>query len=531
MVDSINTNRISGLASGMDTESMVNDLMRAERMPLDKLEQDKTWMTWQRDAYRDVNKLFYDLDQQVLDMKLQKTYSSKSTSTTQSGAVTASATAASTNGTYNIQVDQLATSAVNFSQSAISGGDEPINLDGKLNEQVFANGSIDTGADTELSFDFFTYDKNGNRQDHQVKFTGDDSMNDIFKKISTASDGAVRAFYDNEADKVILERTETGNFNQSDEFLGAEIGFNGQTNSSFLTDILQIKNGKQVTLEDGTTEWQRAETGGSNARFIYNNGYEVETTKNSYTLDGVTFNFTDTTDGPAKVTVNNDVDAALEKIVGFVDKYNELLEKVNESVSEPRYRDYKPLTDAQKEEMSDKQIEQWEERAKSGLLRGDNMLSSGLVSMRQSWYGQIDNESSFSHLSNIGIETSPNYMDGGKLIVDEEDLRTALREDPQSVYKLFSNDVEGSGRGIINRLEDSMAGTMDRIQERAGKGTQTLEQYTLGKQLKDIDTRIDRFQDKLVQTENRYWRQFTEMEKAIQRMNQQSMYLMNQFGG
>ncbi|MGY0692117.1 flagellar hook-associated protein 2 [Virgibacillus sp. FSP13] len=527
MVDGINTNRITGLASGMDTEKMVKDLMEAERMPLNKMEQEKTWMTWQRDAYRDVNKMFFDLDSKILDMKLQKTYNSKSTSSTQSGAVTATATAGSSNGVYNIEVEQLATAAVNYSQSTISG-DTKIDPNKPLTEQDFKNGNIEESG----KFTFYTYDKDGNQQTHDIDFKVDDSLNDVLDKISTESGGAVNAFYDSEADKVILERTETGDFNQkegSENYFGAEIVIDDQSGSNFLTDILNIHHTK---IDNGSPTDKKFETGGQNAKFTYNNGYEVNTNKNSYTLDGVTFNFTDTTNGsPAKITVNNDVDAAVEKIVKFVDKYNELIEKVNDGLQEKRYRDYKPLTDDQREAMSDKEIELWEEKAKSGLLSRDTMLQSGVFNLRQNWYAQVDNTSSFSHLSEIGIETSSNYLDGGKLIVSEDKLRKALQDDPESVHKLFSNDVEGDGRGLINRLEDSIEQTMGKIEERAGKGAQTLEQYTMGKRLKDLNSRIDSFEDRLVKIEDRYWRQFTQMEKAIQRMNQQSMYLSQQFGG
>ncbi|MBM7570235.1 flagellar hook-associated protein 2 [Aquibacillus albus] len=530
MAYSVNTsNRISGLASGIDTESMVKELMTAERMPLNKMQQDKTWMTWQRDAYREMNKLFFDLDSKILDMKLQKTYNSKSTTSTQSNAVTATATASSSNGTYDINVTQLASKAVNFSQTAISADSEnKVDLNGALKDQNFANGDITDG---DHSFEFSTFDKNGNETVHTVNFTGDNTLNEVFDMISTESDGKVRAFYDDEMDKVIIERTETGNFNQSDTYLGAEIGFNGQTNSAFLTETLQIKNGEQVEQDDGTFEWEKVETGGTNAKFTYNDGYDVETFNNSYTLDGVTFQFKDTTDGNATISVNNDVDASVEKIVDFVDQYNKLIEEVNGKLREERFRDYKPLTDEQKDEMSENEIELWEEKAKSGLLRSDNILSSGMFDMRQNWYGQVDNSSEFSHLAEIGIETSSNYLDSGKLIVNEDELRQALREDPESVYKLFSNDEEGASRGIVNRLEDSLEATIGRIEERAGKSTHTLEQYTLGKRLRNLDSRIDSFEDRLVQIEDRYWRQFTQMEKAIQQMNQQSNYLMQQFSG
>ncbi len=179
--------------------------------------------------------------------------------------------------------------------------------------------------------------------------------------------------------------------------------------------------------------------------------------------------------------------------------------------------------------MSDREIELWEERAKSGLLKGDSILSNGLSSMRMAFYSNVDTDGPFKHLAEIGIKTTANYMDGGKLEINEAKLKEALAQDSEAVYKLFSNDVEGSSRGIINRLEDAIDNTMKRIETKAGRGTQTLQQYSLGRQLKDLNDQIDRFQDKLVTVEDRYWRQFTAMEVAIQKMNSQMSYLMQQF--
>ncbi|RYG71674.1 flagellar hook-associated protein 2 [Lentibacillus lipolyticus] len=518
MVDGINTNRITGLASGIDTEKMVEDLMKAERMPLNKMKEDQTWMTWKRDAYRDINKSFSELDNKILDMKLEKTFNAKATTSTQSDAVTATATAGSSSGVYNIEVKSLASAAMNYSESAIASDGEKIDINAALSEQNFA-GKDPFKNGNEQSFKFYTYNKNNDKETHEVIFNGQDSLKDVLNRISEVSNGAVKAFYDQKADKVILERTESGNFNQSDKFSGAEIGFDEDVDKyNFLTDTLNIR--------------KKNESGGTNAEFTYNNGYDVESTSNSYTLDGVTFQFTDTTNGSsATVSVTNDIDAAVEKITGFVDKYNELIDKINGKLQEERYRDYQPLTDKQKDEMSENEIKLWEEKAKSGLLRGDNTLSSAVFDMRRNWYAQVDNASEFSHLSEIGIKTTSNYLDGGKLTISEDKLREALRENPDSVHKFFSNDVQGDGRGIINRLEDSINRTMNNIEERAGKGGQTLEQYTLGKELKNINSRINTFEDRLVRVEDRYWRQFTQMEKAIQQMNSQSNFLMQQFGG
>ena len=113
-------------------------------------------------------------------------------------------------------------------------------------------------------------------------------------------------------------------------------------------------------------------------------------------------------------------------------------------------------------------------------------------------------------------------------------MKEAINNNPEAVEALFRSGGDSSlesEKGIIHRLYESVNGTMDKLKERAGNSFSTNEQFTLGKNLKSVDNQIDRFEDRLKQIEDRYWRQFTAMEKAIQQSNSQSMYMMQQFSG
>jgi len=495
--------RIGGLATGMDIDSLVDQLMEAERMPLNKMQQDKQMVEWKRDGFRDVNKALLELDNMMTDMKLSKTYKTKQVTSTQSG-VNATAGSKATDGSYEIEVKSLAKSAINMSQEKMGISDP--------NEEL--------GADVAGDYTFYTFDDKGEKQEYTFTIDADDSLNDVLDKI-TKDDNNVRAFYDKQADKVVFETTRTGNYNTTDEFGGAEIGWDtGSGQGSFFTDVLKLDVAN--------------EKGGSDAEFVYNDTLELTSKNNNYEINGLNLNFTDVTDGAAKLVVTNDTDEAFDKIMAFIDKYNEVIDTLNGTQQEERHRDFKPLTEEQKKEMSEKEIEQWEEKAKSGILKGESIISNSMFSMRNSWYSKVDTGGKFNSLTEIGLETSKNYLDGGKIVLSngsEDKLKAALQEDPESVYKLFSNSEEGSSRGIINRLDDSLKATRKQIDERAGRsGTTTLENYTLGKNLKDINNRISAFEKKLVQVETRYWNQITAMEKAIQQMNSQSEQLMSQFG-
>ncbi|MFB9973254.1 flagellar hook-associated protein 2 [Allobacillus sp. SKP2-8] len=496
-----NTMRVSGLASGMDTDQIIKDLMAAERIPMTKMQQDQEWLTWQRDAYRETNSKLSEFKNLFRDLKFSKAYQSKQVTTSALG-VTASATSAAQEGKHSISVSQLASKAMRVSETGISGDGERMNP----NESLSAHFDGFTGG----TYGFKTYDENGQANQHEVTINDTDSLKDVFKKISEASDGAVRAYYDTNSDKVFMERASSGNFNPG----GEEITFDDPANS-FFTNVLNL-TGKEI--------------GGKDAEFTYN-GVSLKSKENSYTLDGVTYQFNQTVDN-AVINVQNDTQNTFDKITEFVDKYNELIEFTTDKTGEKRHRDFPPLTEEQKEEMTENEIELWEEKAKSGLLRSDNIIQSGMRGMRTAFYSDVQNdEGAFNRLADIGITTSKNYRDNGKLVIDEDTLRGAIENNAEDVRRLFSNPADDDSRGLLNRVEDSLDGMISRITDKAGNDNRTEQTYTMGRELLGIEERITDFERRLKQVESRYYKQFTQMETAIQRMNQQSAQLMSQLGG
>ncbi|GIN70784.1 hypothetical protein J14TS2_12590 [Bacillus sp. J14TS2] len=345
-----------------------------------------------------------------------------------------------------------------------------------------------------------------------IFMTGTDTLNSVIRKVNESSAG-VTMFYDSVTDRVTLTRKETGKFGE--DGIG-DISVTG----TFMEDILNFKDAE---LQDG-----------QNAKFMIN-GLETERSSNTFDMNGVTITlkqpFGEGEQQPTTISVGNDSEQVLENIKEFVNQYNELIKEIGDKLNEERYRDYKPLTEDERDELSEKQQEKWEEMARSGLLKGDMVLSGVLSSMRMDMYSTVETNGIFKQLASIGIKTTSNYLEGGKLEIDEAKLKEALEEDPDSVENLFRGNDSEAGKGIVHRLYDTVDASMKKVQEKAGRATSTNQQFTLGRELINVDKSIDRFEERLKMTENRYWRQFTAMEKAIQQANQQSAYLMQQFGG
>lgn len=505
----INPIRFGGLASGLDTDQIVKDLMKAESMPLNKLKQKKQLEEWKRSDYRDMNSLLLDLRTTVLDMKLQGTYLKSKVTSSNEQVVSATAKSGSINATTQINVSQLAEVSYTTSSAPISASSaSKINPDSILNTQIskFQNGTF------ENNFKLKVFQPDGTFKEQQ--FTIDpatESLNDVLKKINSSTLG-VTAYYDATTDKVSLSTNHTG-----DNTSGNEIEI---VSGTFMTNTLKLG----------------AANTGKNAKFKLN-GLDTERTSNQFTINGIEYSLK--TSGSATVTANADVDAVFESIKNFVDKYNDVIGKVNAKITEKKYRDYQPLLDEEREQLSDTQEEQWEEKAKSGLLKQDSLLSNALTGMRRALSSPVSGviDPKFDTLSEIGITTG-SYEENGKLYIDETKLRNAISQNGNKVMELFTNTTTATDStqkfkesGIAQRLYDHIDNSMDKITEKAGSILSLTDNSLLGKSIQRIDDDIYKWESRLMDIEDRYWRKFTAMEKAMNQANSQSAWLAQQLGG
>lgn len=373
-----------------------------------------------------------------------------------------------------------------------------------------------TSQQNYFSFGLTTHTSKG-KIDEKFLIQGSESLNSVMSKVNNSKLG-VTMFYDSYSDKVTMTRKETGVYNNSEN--GKEIEF---AEGDFLTQVLGFHN----ITPDTPGNYVKAE----NATFIIN-GLETSRQSNTFSMNGVTFTLKKTTDTPVTINVNNDNDALFENIKNFVDKYNELVEKIEKKLSEPKYKDYLPLTDDEKEELSETQQEKWENMAKSGILRNDSILSGLITQMRTAIYSAVnqdDLDSAMKSLSAIGITTTADFTTA-KLEINESKLKAAIEKDPNSIELLFNGTGATDGqKGVIQRLYDKVNATMDQLKERAGNSYSVNNQFTIGRQLDDLDDRIERFEDRLADLETRYYSQFTAMEQAIQKANSQAAYLAQFF--
>ncbi|MCY8208342.1 flagellar hook-associated protein 2 [Bacillus subtilis] len=489
--------RITGLASGMDIDDIVSKLMQTERAPLDKLKQKKQTLEWQRDSYREANTKIKELQDYMSKNTLTypSTYQSKTVTSSNESVLTATGSASAPNSSSTVEVASLATAAT-YKANNYTGYTQG---DYNLAFNVVAPG--ETTAKTV-----------------NISVTSADTIDNVISKLNS-SDLGVSAF----KDKIWngTEYVETIAFSSKATGAGGSI----QAADSATADFMSGQLGFSLDADNKLTAYKE----GTNAKVTIN-GFEMEKLTNNFTVNGVTYSIKNTTaaTGPVTTSVSTDVDGIYNQIKEFVDKYNEMVDSLNEKLKEEKYRDYTPLTSEQKEAMSDKEVELWEEKAKSGLLRNDSSISTGTNQMRTDFYTQVNADGKTYQLTEFGITTSSAYQMRGHLEINEDKLKAKIQEDPQSVAALFTSGTNSSAysdKGIMKRISDTLKSTVKSIEAKAGNSTMGTNDYSIGKNLNTISTDITKMQDRLTTIENRYYSKFSAMDSAIQKMNEQASYL------
>ncbi|KAB7666044.1 flagellar hook-associated protein 2 [Bacillus sp. B1-b2] len=501
--------RIGGLASGMDIDSLVSEMMAAERLPLDKLSQKKTYTEWQRDDYREMNTMLLDLDTNIFNgVGKQANYIKKTVAISDPDAISVKNVNSTIDFTGSVKVKNLATASTmhSYTKSRVTDSSKTLENYGITKEQTITISAIT---------------KEGVLEEKPFKINKDDTLDSVISRINKES--GVTAFFDAKEQKISFIAKNTGNIGSGDSSPEIILTDNGDPSEKFFNNILGINTNNEIAAG------KQAGTVGTNAEVEYN-GLTITRPSNTFTINGVEITAKKVTTDAVTFSSTPDVDAVLDTITQFVNKYNEAVEKIRTKTTEAKYRDYQPLTDAQKEGMEETEIEKWEKLAKSGTLKGDSILTSTLTRMRSSLSSPVSETSGFSQLSEIGITTTSNYLDGGKLTINEDKLREAIAKDPNGIYELFQKDgATSSEKGIARRLRENLKTSMADITDKAGKSSSVNNTFALGKLLNNYDKQIDRFEDKLVTIEDRYWARFTAMESAISKANNQSSYLMNMF--
>lgn len=560
--------RIGGLASGFDTENTVAKLMEAEKVKYNKFYQTRQSNIWKREVYNSFNKdvanfinssskdlgITRSTFGQIYDSAKNNMTWVKKATPTDSTVATATAGSGTTAGSYSLEVTDLASGVKVSSAANLSIADPNADSFWDATGKITKNGKIEI----EVK------DANGvARKTSPIEYKSGDSLSDFFNKIRSATykdtegkDVSVNLNVYAESGKLFISSKNTG-ANSYVKINDTEVG--GVASTEGLIKHMNIVDVNNQKITDGIA--------GKNAS-VKIDGSTFEYSSNQFVFNNMTVILSKK--GTTDINVSVNVDDAYKKIKEFVDNYNKIIDGVNKKTTEKVYRDYKPLLEDQRKSMNEDDIKLWEEKSKSGLLKNDELLN-GMVSGVRSWiYEKVQGASgTYSAAYDIGIETTSNYKEPGKLQVNEKKLREALANDPESVMDVLFKNASGISKdeknmttaevtdkrrqsGLINRIYDEMIVGMKKIVTKAGAGedpsllrsvqsTILLEFTTKGaygkgnesfldKDITGLDKLMDLELNRLKSREDSYWSRFTAMEKAISNMNSQSSWIGSQMG-
>ncbi|CCF15993.1 flagellar hook-associated 2 C-terminus family protein [Brevibacillus laterosporus GI-9] len=534
--------RISGLASGLDTETMIQKLMKAERSPMEKLLRKRQKEEWTRDSYREQNALLLELNNKISKLRLTSDFTKQKVSSSDDAKVTASITKKNSTTQYDVSNVQLAKPGTGVSVKF------------KVSDDI-----KDSNTEINSSFDF-TLKGNDGSDEVTISVGEKDTIESVLNKInSESSKTGVKAFYSNTDKSIVFTSQVPPTTESTTQESAIKITTSGGGNKLNITEG-EIKQNFTKVDSTGTPESNYTKTGFTGAQDFKGivkqagkatvNGVEFALdSKNTLDFDGMSFTFKDNIgvgDKKVVITTAKDTEPVMTAIKEFVDTYNKVVDQFNKKMTEKVYRDFYPLIDEEKEAMKEKQIDKWEEKAKSGLLKSDSILSDVLTQMRSSFNTPVEGvEPPKNTLASIGIGPKKSdglgskfdYMENGKIYLDEEKLKDALSNDQERVIALFTN---GSGitsgsdsfksQGLAQRIYSQTNAAMKKIGEKAGRTGTTSDNSLISKDIRDINTRINAWEKKLKDKETSLWKKYSAMEQAINKLNAQGSNLLSKFG-
>lgn len=521
--------RITGMGSGLDIDGIVQKLMKAENMKVDKVKQSRQTVQWKQDLFRetlgDLNTFKNNyFNNSKLDTNMLRDYNYSSFDVTNTDAtvatatpgVTAKASLGAITGSYKVQVTQLAAGATITGDALANGTTKATTLS--------SLGMPAVPASMVINLTYGTTTK-------PITISSTDTIDNVIQNINTATSGAVIANFSELTKQFTIQTAEIGSANTL--ALDIPINFLGVTGVAPQSLTVTGKDAMlKITPPGGTLP------------------VDVTRSSNNFTIDSI--NYTLSKVSTTDLNVNSNTQKSFDKIKTFIDKYNELISKINFKLEEKTQRTYTPLTDDQKKTMKAEEITAWESKAKEGLLKNDNQLSNMVSSMRSAFYEGVNGAG--ITLGEIGLSTSSDVTQRGVIIIDENKLKAALQNKGDKVTNLFmkessipynpdGNNVarhldEGVFQKVNDILQDYTRTTRDSngkkglLLEKAGiKGDFTEYNNLLSKQLTDQDIIISNLVKKLSVKEDNYYLKFSRLDTAMQKMNSQSSWLSQQMGG
>ena len=499
--------RMSGMICGLDTESIVTALTSDYQTKVDKYKKSQTKLSWKQDAWKEVNTEVNDFYNSLDKYRYSSAWNLQKATVSDATKATVSANGKAFNGTQTLEITQLATSA------ALTSGKLSYTDSDKKAQTVTSSTKISNIAGKTGDLTIKVGDK-----DTTFTVDSDTTVNDLVNALKTAG---LNASFDETQQRFYISSKSSGK-DQSFSLSGSD-------------DIL-----KALKLDSST----RANATAGQDAVIKLDGVEYTNSTNNFSINGLNIQAQATTSSAITVTSQTDTQGIYDKVKEFISSYNDLINDLTDRYNAASSGSYEPLTDDEKSQMSDTEVEKWEKKIKTGLLRRDDTLDSIMNTLTNGMMGSYYDDSDATmdingkqtlrdgvtsakkySLATFGIMTKgilqsatnrqyEYHIDG-----DEDDdsvssntdkLMTAITEDPDKVIDLVKNVANNLSRN----LKKQMTATSLRSVFKVYNDKEMASEYSSYTEL--INTWTTRLND----MQDSYYKKFSKMESTLSKLQQ-----------
>lgn len=512
------TIRMTGMASGLDTDSIISQLMKAQRTKIDTIEKKKTKTEWKTDAWSTLNTKIYSLYTGSLnEMRFTDNYNKKSTSISDTTVATVTADSSAVDGTQELAVKKLAKSGYLTGGKISTSDSSTLSASSTLSQLT---GYSATGSGTlEVTV--------GSGSPTSISISGSSKISDVITQLKSAG---VNASFDATNSRIFVSSKESG---AASDFT--------ITSADADADGLNVLNtlGLNPLGLDPVTKAVKID--GQDAEITLN-GATFTSASNAFSINGLNIvakELSDTTiDGlgntvynTVSISTSQDYQGIYDTIKNFFTKYNALINEMDSLYNTKSAKGYEPLTDDEKEAMTDKQIENWETKIKDALLRRDNTLGTVSNGMKNSLTEIYEINGKNYSLASFGIATggyfttddnehNAYHIDGNAddsiVSTNKDKLRAAINTDPDTVVSFFTS----LSKGLYDTLSNDMK-SVDGVRT----AFKVYEDKTMASEIDDYEDKMKKLEKKFTAMEDKYYKQFSAMETALTKLQSSSSAL------
>jgi flagellar hook-associated protein 2 len=576
-----NRMRMSGINSGMDTQSIVEQLVQAKSTKKEKIKKNQTKLEWKQDAWKTLNAKLYSLySEQFGTLKMQGSFKTKKASIVDSSIASVTADGSAVNGTQTLAVKQLSRTAymtgaklAGATSSTVVGNYfsaedrnkwftdgtraqvQDTDENGEPRVDGEGNPVMVDGDETYQPIKYIVKDASGKPTGKVVAIAYDMTMEQIAEQFSNAG---FNASFDSNTNRFFIsskKEGEAGNFTLADEN-GNDVlnGTDSPVNNTAVNGSnLTVYERSRAVLDALGITAQAAGDGfikGQNAKIELNN-VEYESNTNMFQINGLNItatkesDYTTSVDGEGNevrkyattnISTQTDVDGAYNMIKNFLKQYNEIINEMDKLYNEKPNKTYEPLTSEEKDAMSDEEVEEWEKKIKDSLLSRDDNLRTLINTFKEGMAAAYTTSSGKTYsLASFGINTlsyfeaADNEKGAYHIDGDADDEKTKGNDD--KLREMLTNNLDDTmdffnnlAKNIYGKLGDMMA----RSDYRSFKSL--YDDKALKKEYEDLEKDLKDEEQYLSDYEDKWYDKFAAMEKAMEKVNSKSNALAGLFG-